>query len=105
MYVHALCGRNGYTYDFGTYGGDATHATGSNSTNITVNKATLSVNADPASKTYGDADPAFTYTFSGFQFSDNAGNSSITGTGSCSRTPGQSVAGSALHDHLHPRRP
>ena len=59
-----------------------------------MNKATLSVNADPASKTYGDADPAFTYTFSGFQFSDNAGNSSITGTGSCSRTPGQSVGGS-----------
>ena len=67
--------------------------TGSTGT-LAITKATLSVNADPASKTYGDADPAFTYTFSGFQFSDNAGNSSITGTGSCSRTLGQSVGGS-----------
>ena len=47
-------------------------------------KAALSVNADPASKTYGDADPAFTYTFSGFQFSDDASNSGITGAADCS---------------------
>ena len=46
-----------------------------------ITKATLSVNADPTSKTYGDADPAFTYTFSGFQFSDNASNSGSPGCG------------------------
>ena len=61
---------------------------------LAITKATLNVNADPSSKTYGDADPAFTYTFSGFQFSDNTGSSSITGTASCSRTSGQTVAGS-----------
>ena len=52
--------------------------TGSTGT-LTITKATLSVNADPATKTYGDVDPALTYTFSGFQFSDNASNSGITG--------------------------
>ena len=65
-----------------------------------ITKATLSVNADPASKTYGDADPAFTYTFSGFQFSDDASNSGITGAADCSRTSGEIVAWLALHDHV-----
>ena len=68
-------------------------------------KATLSVNADPASKTYGDADPAFTYTFSGFQFSDNAGNSSIHGHRLVLEDPWPVGGRFALHDHLHPRDP
>jgi hypothetical protein len=70
-----------------------TFAAGSTA-NFAITKATLSVNADPKTKTYGDVDPALTYNLTGFRFSDNAGNSSITGTGSCSRTSGQSVSGS-----------
>ncbi|MEZ0240385.1 MAG: PxKF domain-containing protein, partial [Chloroflexota bacterium] len=44
-------------------------------------------------KVYGAADPSFTWTFSGFAFSDDASNSSITGLAACSRTAGETVAG------------
>jgi hypothetical protein len=60
--------------------------------NLTINKAALDVNAVAAGKTYGQSDPALTATYSGFQFSDNAGNSGITGSASCSRTSGEAVA-------------
>jgi hypothetical protein len=36
--------------------------------NFTINKATLNVNAVANSKTYGDDDPSFAYTLSGFKF-------------------------------------
>ena len=55
--------------------------------NLTVNKATLSITADAKSKTYGDADPSFTYQVSGLK---NGDTSSIV-TGSLSRASGQSV--------------
>jgi len=42
---------------------------------IVVNQAVLTVTAQPASKTYGDPNPSFTYTMTGFQGSDNQGNS------------------------------
>src|SRR5207244_4807268 len=42
---------------------------------LTIAKAPLSVNADPKSKTFGNADPAFTSTLTGFKGTDNAGNS------------------------------
>ncbi|MEQ1643361.1 MAG: FG-GAP-like repeat-containing protein, partial [Pyrinomonadaceae bacterium] len=61
---------------------------------LTVNKAVLNVNAVAATKVYGDADPAFAATYSGFLLSDNAGNSGITGLPSCTRTAGETVAGS-----------
>ncbi len=61
---------------------------------FTVAKAVLNVNADPKSKTYGNADPALTATLSGFKGTDTATNSGITNAASCSRVAGESVAGS-----------
>ncbi|MFN8412937.1 MAG: sortase [Anaerolineales bacterium] len=39
---------------------------------LIVNKASLTVTANPQSKTYGNADPAFTFGYSAFQGSDTA---------------------------------
>ena len=39
---------------------------------LTITPATLTVTANPQTKVYGQADPALTYTASGFQFSDTA---------------------------------
>ena len=66
----------------------------SKSVTITITKAVLSVNAVAASRVYGGSDPSFTATYSGFVSGDNAGNSGITGTASCTRTAGNTVAGS-----------
>ena len=52
--------------------------------NLTITKATLSINADSKTKVYGDANPTASYSFNGFQFSDNASNSGITGSAACS---------------------
>ncbi len=64
------------------------------SAQLTITKAVLSVNAVAASKVYGGSDPSFTATYSGFASGDSAGNSGITGTASCTRTAGTTVAGS-----------
>jgi hypothetical protein len=40
--------------------------------NFTITQATLTVTAADKSKTYGQDDPAFTFSYSGFQFSDDA---------------------------------
>ncbi|MEQ1762737.1 MAG: MBG domain-containing protein [Pyrinomonadaceae bacterium] len=60
---------------------------------LTIQAATLSVNAVANSKTYGDPDPALAYTLSGFKFSQDATSAGVTGSGSCSRTLGETVAG------------
>ena len=62
--------------------------------NFTITPATLSVNAVANTKEYGDADPAFSYTLSGFKFSENETSAGVTGSASCSRTAGETVAGS-----------
>jgi hypothetical protein len=60
-----------------------TDTTNYNSANATVSinvlKAVLTVTVDPQTKVYGDANPALTYSFSGFVGTDNAGNA-VTGT-------------------------
>jgi hypothetical protein len=61
---------------------------------LTIIPAQLSVNALPASKTYGGADPALTSTLLGFVNGENATSAGVTGAASCSRTAGQSVGGS-----------
>ena len=61
---------------------------------MTINKATLSVDADDQSKDYGDADPAFTYNLSGFANGEDNTTAGVTGDAACDRAPGQSVAGS-----------
>ena len=62
-----------------------TFTTGTTAT-FTITPATLNVNAVANSKVYGASDPTLSASLSGFKFSDNAGNSAITGSASCSRT-------------------
>ena len=40
--------------------------------NLFISQATLTVTVANKSKSYGQADPAFTFSYSGFQFSENA---------------------------------
>src|SRR2546423_1548411 len=47
---------------------------------LTVSQATLTVTADDKSRTYGDANPAFTASFSGFKNGENLGSSDLAGT-------------------------
>jgi hypothetical protein len=67
-----------------TFTGDAIFATSSGSATLTVTKAVLTVTANNASRAYGDANPAFTYTLSGFVNGDTA--SVVTGSASCTST-------------------
>ena len=61
---------------------------------FTINRASLSINAVASSKTYGDLDPALSYSLSGFKFGQDATTAGVSGSADCSRTAGQSVAGS-----------
>ena len=55
------------------YSGDANYVPSTSAVLIqVVNQATLTVTADPKTITYGDADPPFTYTYSGFVLGDTA---------------------------------
>ena len=65
-----------------------------NTANFTITRAQLSVNAVAASKTYGNSDPSFSYTLSGFKNGENATSAGVTGSANCTRTPGETVAGS-----------
>src|SRR5205823_9260476 len=57
---------------------------GSNS--LTVNKAPLTVTADNKSREYGDANPSFTASFSGFKNGETLATSGVTGSPSLSTT-------------------
>jgi len=78
------------SHDAGTHSVTCSGLSASNYTlsyhggSLTVNKATLSVNAADKSKTYGDPDPTPTWTYSGFKGSDNSGNTTINGNAVCS---------------------
>jgi hypothetical protein len=61
-----------------------------NTFNIKINPATLTITAQSQTRPYGAADPALTYTISGLQLSDTP---SIL-TGELTRAAGESVAGS-----------
>jgi len=80
----------------GVYSGDGGNAT-STSPALTqvVNKATLTVTADAASRDYGDANPGFTASYGGFQNGEVLGTSGVTGAPSLTTlaTPTSSVAG------------
>jgi hypothetical protein len=58
--------------------------------NLTIDPAPLTVTADARSKTYGAADPALTYTATGFV----NGESAAVLTGALGRSAGETVAGS-----------
>ena len=60
---------------------------GFTSADVTITPAPLDVDALPASKTYGEADPVFAFTAVGFRLGDTA--ASLNGT--LSRTPGENV--------------
>ena len=60
------------------------------SSSASITPATLSVSANGATKVYGQADPAFTYGFSGFV----GGDTSALFSGALSRAAGEDVAGS-----------
>ncbi len=69
------------------YGGDAT-TLGSTSPVLqqTVNQATLTVTANSASRVYGNANPTFTITYSGFQNGETLATSGVTGSPSLTTT-------------------
>ncbi len=55
-----------------------------------ITKATLTVTADDASRTYGDANPTFTATISGFVNDEDLSTSGVTGNADLSTTADQS---------------
>ena len=59
-----------------------------NSGNLSVNKATLTVTAAGACRTYGAADPAFSANYSGFVLGQTLGNSGVSGAPSLAGTDG-----------------
>ncbi len=76
----------------GTYSITASGATSPNYTvsytdgTLTVNKASLNITADDKSKTYGDANPALTVTYSGFVNSDDETDLTTGATASTAAT-------------------
>jgi len=69
------------------YGGDTNYSPSSGTDTVTINKKPASVTPNATSKTYGDLDPAFTGTLSGFLVGDGV-------TAAYSRTAGEIVSGS-----------
>src|SRR5204863_9721562 len=65
-----------------------------NTANFSITKASLPVSAVPFPYTTLFRSPAFTWTYSGFQGTDTAGNSNITGAANCTRVSGETVASS-----------
>ena len=63
---------------------------------LTVTRATLTVTAEDGSRVYGDANPTFTPSYSGFKNGENLGSSGVTGSPSLTTTAiaASSVAGS-----------
>jgi hypothetical protein len=80
-----------YAITQGTLAANSNYTISFTGTNLTILPATLAVATDHQSKHYGDPDPALTYSATGFKFSDTA---ATVLTGSLTRNPGESVAGS-----------
>ena len=53
----------------------------------------MTVDANPASKTYGQSDPAFTATLNNFAFSENRATGGVTGDEACARAGSDEDAG------------
>src|SRR5439155_17581681 len=62
---------------------------------LTITKAHLTVTANNASREYGDANPSFLATLSGFKNGETLATSGVTGSASCSSpaTPSSAVSG------------
>jgi len=70
-----------------TFGGDASFAASSALGDLIVTKAQLTVTADNQSRLYGDPNPTFTYTITGFVNGDDI--SVVSGTANCTSTATQ----------------
>ncbi|MCS3798437.1 hypothetical protein GGD38_003807, partial [Chitinophagaceae bacterium OAS944] len=77
---------NGYQYRCVASFCSPVKTTTSNAVTLTVNKATLTVTADNKTKTYGDANPAFTVSYSGFVSGESATNLTTQPTASSAAT-------------------
>ncbi|MGK2742182.1 beta strand repeat-containing protein [Tepidicaulis sp. LMO-SS28] len=82
-----------YAINLGTLSAGGNYTIDFTSADLTINPAALSVTANAASKIYGAADPAFTFTHSGLVNGDNA---SIF-TGALSRAAGSDVGTYAIN--------
>ena len=81
-----------YAIGVGTVSASSNYTVNYTGANLTVNKATLSITADAKAKTYGDADPSFTYQVAGLK---NGDTSSIL-TGALSRSAGENAGAYAI---------
>ncbi|HPS31201.1 MAG TPA: MBG domain-containing protein, partial [bacterium] len=86
-----VTGENANLYDIttGTLTAGDNYVIDLTSTKFAITKAALTITADSKGKVYGTTDPAFTVTYSGFQFSDNAG--SLSGSYNIFRQVGENV--------------
>jgi hypothetical protein len=71
-------------------GNEQYNAAESASRTFAIAKAPLRVNAEPKTKVYGQADPAFTWTYSGFVNGETAADG-LSGVANCSRVAGTHV--------------
>ncbi|MBQ6348512.1 MAG: hypothetical protein IJI71_13310, partial [Clostridia bacterium] len=78
-----------YAIQQGTLAASGNYALTYTGANLTINKKALTVTAEAKSKTYGDADPALTYTATGLVGSD-------TLTGALTRASGENVGTYAI---------
>ena len=77
----SLAGINAATYATGvaaSFAGDSGFGASSGTASLTVNKAPLQLTADNKTKTYGDANPALTYSVSGLVGSDTQASALTT---------------------------
>ncbi|MGP1678583.1 MAG: MBG domain-containing protein, partial [Burkholderiales bacterium] len=84
---------SGSTISDGNSGANYTILAQNGNLTSTINKAALTVAANPQSKVYGTIDPALTYTTGAFQFGDTAGS---VLTGVLSRAAGEDVNSYAI---------
>jgi hypothetical protein len=95
----SLSGINAGTYAGGvgaSFAGDSSYQSSSGTASLTVNKATLTVTADPASRLYGAPDPVFAADYSGFVLGQTLATSGVGGSPSFSTnaTASSPVSGS-----------
>jgi hypothetical protein len=69
-----------------TYNGSLSYEVSTGTTSFTVSKALLTVTASNPSRIYGDANPAFTASFAGFQNGETLATSGVTGAPSLTTT-------------------
>ena len=80
-----------YAITQGTLAANGNYTINFSGNTLAISPATLTIVADPKSKTYGTADPPLTFTLSGLQFSDTQ---ATVLTGALTRAAGETAAGS-----------